>query len=206
MLDETDPNCRALLLQVEERSPFPSRWEPVFDREIMARINAGKALIEGEIWDYKAVLQPLPEDETRRDLASIIEPHHGLLGRASDQWIQDGTVDTGTVQGDLLIQAKVYANGSLKSRLPQDELAVPLDLVTDDSFGQIFRFQVSLETSGVVRSCIALPGGTTDVSKVTDRQKDLSAWIRTLKFKAAKAGVSRIDTGQLELRIEASRE
>lgn len=206
MLNEDDPNCRALMLQIEERSPFPVRWDPAFDEEIMARIDTEKKTRHGKLWIYKAELVPLPDEEPPHRLASIIEPHHGLLGRVSDQWRWVRPVDGVGLHGDLLIRAKVIANGSLKVRLPQDELALPPDLVADDWFGQTFRFQVSLEASGVVRSCVALPGGTTDVSKVTDRQKNLAAWIRTQQFKAAKLGSKTIDAGQLEIQIEASRE
>ena len=32
MLNEDDPNCRKLMMQIEGKSPFPVRWDPVFDR------------------------------------------------------------------------------------------------------------------------------------------------------------------------------
>lgn len=206
MLNEDDPNCRILMLQIEERSPFLVRWDPAFDEEIMLRINHAKNALRGKLWSYDAALIPLPDDEPTRKLASIIEPHHGLLGRVSDQWQWVCPLDGVDLHGDLLVRAKTVANGNLEDRLPGGELALPPDLVASDWFGQIFRFQVSLETSGVVRSCVALPGGTTDVSNVTDRQEDLAHWIRNLRFKEAKPGVETIDAGQLEIQIEASKE
>lgn len=206
MLSEDDPNCQTLMFQVEERSPFPVRWDPVYDQEIMTRIALAKNNLEGEIWNYDAELNPLPEEQSARGLSSIIEPHHGLLGRMTDHWKQEGLAYGADGQGYLFIRAKVLAIGDLKNRIPQAEVPLPLDLVSDDWFGQTFRFQIRLDVNGAVTSCVPLLGGTADAPQITDRHKNLAAWIRTQSFKPVEPASQQSGGGQLELQIEASRE
>lgn len=206
MLTEDDPNCQSLMLQVEERSPFPVRWDPVYDPEIMTRIDHAKNHLLGKIWNYDAALNPLPEEQVARGLPTIIEPHHGLLGRVADPWRQAGLAHGAELRGDLFVRAKLIAIGTLKNRIIQDEVPLPLDLVADNWLGQTFRFQIRLDAKGFVTSCIPLLGGTADAPQVTDRHKNLAAWIRTQSFKPAESAGRLPGGGQLELQIEASRE
>jgi hypothetical protein len=204
MLNEDDPNCRKLMMQIEGKSPFPVRWDPVFDRGTLARIEGGVEVLVGEQWQYHAELVPMPAEKPPRGLASIIEPRDGLLGRVMNDWSEGNSDAVEDVLGDLFIRARVLAGGSIKTRLPGDELPIPADLVADDSFGQSFRFLLELDSAGVVQSCLPLLGGTMDAVKTTDRQKKLAAWLRTQRFK--ESDHDGVATGQLELQIEASRE
>lgn len=208
MLDEDNPKYRKLMsklmMQIEDRSPFPVRWDPVFDRAILARIEDGVDQLGGVQWQYQAELVPMPVEQQSSGLASIIEPRDGLLGRVMNDWSEVGMAAGDGVPGDLLIRAKVQAGGAIATRLPGDELPIPADLVADDSFGQSFRFMLEIDASGIVNGCLPLPGGTMDAVKTTDRQRKLAAWLRTQRFRPADH--DGLATGQLELQIEASRE
>jgi len=206
MLNENDLNCQALMLQVEEHSPFPVRWDPALDEEVLMRVNEEKSLLQGELWDYKVVLKPLPEDKSSDELVSIVDSYDGLWGKIYNQWRQAELVSSVIAPADLIVRARVVAAGDLKHRISGDELALPVDLVADDDFGQVFRFQMGLDELGFVSTCIPLPGGTTDVAKITARQKKLAAWIRSHQFRSAEQGTTGLVTGQLELQIEVIRE
>lgn len=206
MLNESDPHCQSLMLQFEERSPFPVRWDPVSDQEVLMRVNEEKALLQGTLWEYKLALKPMPEDKSSNGLASIVDAHDALWGGVYNQWIKADAVSELVMPRNLLIKARVLTTGKLESRVLGEELALPLDLVSDDGFGQVFRFQIGLDASGFVVTCVPLPGGTTDVTKITDRQKKLAAWIRSQRFGAAEQESTGIVAGQLELQIEVIRE
>lgn len=210
MLNEDDPYCRNLMMQVEERSPFPVRWDPAYDAGSMARIKGGVEKIVGAVWQYDAELLPQPVDKEEDDLASIIEPGRGLLGGMVDNWGRGGsmaTVDEGVElpDGELVISMRVRAGGSLGGRFSGDELPMPVDLVEEDWLGQSFRFMLRVDEDGTVRDCLPLTGGTVDVVKMTNRQKTLAAWLRGQRFK--RSGVGGGDAvGEVELQIEAMRE
>ncbi len=204
MLNEDDPHCANLMIQIERKSPFPVRWDPVFDREVMVRIEESVEGLVGGRWQYDAELAAMPIKKSVGGLESIIEPNDGLLGRVMNDWTEGPQTDLQVPSGELSIRIRVRAGDALKLRLPANEFQLPTDLVADDSFGQSFRFMVELDASGIVLSCVSLPGGTMDATKATDLQKDLAAWLRLQKFnKADRDGAV---TGQLELQIEVSRE
>lgn len=205
MLNEDDPYCQALMLQVEDRSPFPARWDPVSDKEVMSRINKEKELLQGKLWDYNMGLKPLPEDKSSDGLASIIDSYDALMGEANSHWHQAGVFGGVIMRRDLFIKARVHVTGDLKSRISSVELALPVDLIADEAFGQTFRFQLGLDESGFVSICIPLPGGSTDVTNITDREKKLAAWLRALRFNVAEQTMTGLTMGQLELQIEATR-
>lgn len=204
MLNEDNPHCQKLMMQIEDRSPFPVRWDPAFDRGVLTRVEGSVERLIGEQWQYEAELIPMPEEKPPSALASIVEPHKGLLGYVMSDWSAGGPAGVDAAQGGLFIQARVLAGGAIKGRLLGDELPIPSDLVADDSFGQSFRFLLELDAAGIVQGCLPLLGGTMDAVKTTGRQKKLAAWLRTQRFKPADhaGGV----TGQLELQIDASRE
>jgi len=204
MLNQDDPHCGKLMIQIERKSPFPVRWDPVFDREVMVRIEESVEGLVGARWKYDAELTPMPVGESLGGLESIIEPNDGLLGRVMNDWNEEPQIDLEVPRGDLSIRVRVSTGGALKLRLPADEFLLPTDLVADDSFGQSFRFMVELDSLGIVRSCVSLPGGTMDATKATDLQKNLATWLRLQKFNAVNQGEA--VTGQLELQIEANRE
>lgn len=206
MLNEDDPYCQALMLQVEEQSPFPARWDPISDKEVLLRLNEEKDLLQGKLWDYKMGLEPLPEDKSSVELASIINSYDALREGPKSQWRQAGIAGGVIVRSDLLIRARVHVTGDLKSRISSVQLALPPDLIADEDFGQTFRFQLGLDKAGFVNTCIPLPGGSTDVTKITVREKKIAAWLRTLRFSSTEQATAGWATGQLELQIEANRQ
>ena len=207
MLDQNNPHCQALMLEVEERSPFPARWDPVSDKDVLTRVDDEKNLLQGRLWSYEMTLEALPEDKPSNQLISIIDSYDALRGAAYvDRWHQSGMVGGVIEPGGLLIRARVLAMGDLESRISENELVMRVDLVADDGYGQVYRFQLGLDESGFVSSCMPLPGGTTDVTKITTRQKKLAAWLRTQRFKSADKKTEGLVTGQLELQIEAMRQ
>jgi len=93
---------------------------------------------------------------------------------------------------------------------------LPNKLIVEEGYGQIFRFQVALDSAGFVSNCTPLPGGTIDALQITDRQKNLAAWLRAQRFSddgqdggeagaeaGAGGGGDGMVVGQLELQIEA---
>ncbi len=205
MLNEDDPNCRRLMLQIEEKSPFPSRWDPAHDGSTRDRVSALAESVMGKAWEYKPELRKLPprsEESTR--LTSILEPNAGLVTGMMHVWRQDLSASDTPVAADLFVRAAVTAKGDLDKRLIQPDWTLPANLVTEDWFGQSFRFMLGVDEDGIVRSCVPLPGGSTGAIRATDRQKELAVWVRTQRFKpTAQKGVA---FGELQLQIEATRE
>ena len=85
-------------------------------------------------------------------------------------------------------------------------MELPNKLIVEEGYGQIFRFQVALDAAGFVSNCTPLPGGTIDTMQITDRQRNLAAWLRAQRFSDDGQGGGGGDgmvVGQLELQIEA---
>ena len=76
--------------------------------------------------------------------------------------------------------------------------------MTEDWFGQSFRFMLGVDQRGVVRSCMPLPGGSMGVVRITDREKNLAVWLRAQRFKSSEEKGTAF--GELKLQIEAIRE
>lgn len=207
MLDEDNPHCQSLLLEVEERSPFPVRWDPVTDKDVLLRVDEEKGLLQGELWNYEMRLEPLPEKKSSQLLTSIVDSYDEMRGAAyRGRWRQSAAAGGIMEPGDLWIRARLEVSGDLESRIPEPEMVMPGDLISDDGYGQVYRFQLGLDESGAVTTCIPLPGGTTDITKITSRQKILAAWLRAQRFQPADEETSGVATGQLELQIEALRQ
>lgn len=201
VLSPDDPVVRELLLQVEERSPFPARWDPAVDEEVAARILATKSKLEGALWAYEMKLEPLPTMDRTDGLISITESGSDLFDVMPDQWRESEARDLFVAGEKPLIRVRVLASNELKSRISGDQLELPNKLVVEEGYGQIFRFQVALDSAGFVSNCIPLPGGTIDTLQITDRQKNLAAWLRAQRFSDDVGGGMVV--GQLELQIEA---
>lgn len=209
LLDENNPGCQKLLFQVEQRSPFPMRWDPVFDVGLAAARSEMQESLQGALWQYRAALVPLPESKQPHSLAAITGPQEGLLGEVSGGWQQSGQmpglVSEVPERGSVSVRAKLVATNGLASRIGVDGVSLPADLVADDWYGQTFRFYVQLAPSGQVVSCVPLMGGTLEAAVVTDRQKNLADWLRRQVFKPGEAGGKGNGFGRLQLQIEALR-
>ena len=202
MLNESDPHCERLLLQVEERSPFPVRWDPAFDVDTMERINAATSELEGRVWDYRAAMMSLPDNREVSKLPSISEEGcsgSGFYTGGANTWLESAGHEGG-VYKNLRVNAQVVADQAIQSRLPDGELPLPNDLIADEWFGKSFRFLVGIDSLGVVRGCLPLSGGSMEVSKPTEKQRLLAAWLRRTAFKASEN--DSITVGVLELQIE----
>ncbi|MFK7910579.1 MAG: hypothetical protein AB8F34_08250 [Akkermansiaceae bacterium] len=205
LLNEDDPNCRRLMLQIEEKSPFPSRWDPAYDDPSRVRIASMAESVMGELWQYEPELRSLPpRSEELASLASIFEPNTGLVTTLLPAWRQELEASDAPAIGDLYVRGNVIVKGDLSGRLVQNDWALPANLVTEDWFGQSFRFIIGVDERGIVRSCVPLPGGSMGGVRATDRQKNLAVWLRAQRLKAAdKAGTT---FGELHIQIEATRE
>ena len=204
-INENDPNCRRLMLQVEAQSPFPARWDPAYDLVTRDRVAAMAEKVMGEPWEYQAELKLLPpRAQDTFGLTSILEPRAGLLAGMMHTWPQN--LDSAEVVGggDLFVRGSIRVSGELSERLMKQEWILPANLVSEDWFGQSFRFMVGVDSKGIVRSCVSLPGGSMGVVRVTDRQEELAVWLRAQRFKSVdKEGMV---FGELELQIDATRE
>ena len=94
--------------------------------------------------------------------------------------------------------------GKLNKRLILPEWMLPANLVAEDWFGQSFRFMLSVDELGVVRSCVPLPGGSLGTTRATDVQKGLAVWVRAQHFKPSEQ--PGIVFGELQLQIKVTRE
>lgn len=204
MLNEDDPNCQRILLQVEEKSPFPSRWDPAHDLDTRERIAARVEAVMGRAWEYQPELRSVPPTTGESTaLASILEPDVGLLSGMMRNWTQELETQEAHGVGDPVIRGSVRVSGELEKRLSAEQWALPANLVTEDWFGQSFRFMLGVDENGIVRSCVPLPGGSMGVVRATDRQQDLSVWLRVQRFKpASEKGMV---FGELHLQIQAIR-
>ncbi len=205
MLNENDPNCRDIMIQIEEQSPFPVRWDPAYDPEVMRGIEQDLSHLHGLKNEYSPQLAPLSVQSAPRELASVRRSSDGLLGDVMQHWDESHTPPDIAPPTDLFVRARISVDSNLKGRLPQDEFSLPPNLVADDSFGQSFLFLITMDAKGIIRGCMPLPGGSTDASKTTERQKNLATWLRLQRFKPAAHPKGDV-TGELELQIEASRE
>lgn len=206
MLTDDDPNCQWLLLQVEERAPFPLRWDPASDPETMGRVKAATSLLEGRVWDYRPSMAQLPENEERLTLPSIVESGSRLFldtVDTSNRALDEDDSSPGRLRGDLRVRAQVVADPEIRGRLPSGEFPLPRDLIADEWFGHSFRFLLGIDALGVVRGCLPLSGGSLEVVKPTEQQKFLAAWLRRTTFKASDHDESGVKIGVLELHIEA---
>lgn len=216
-LKPDDPATRKLMFEIEEKSPFPARWDPAHDAGTRARVSMMLEDAVGEPWEYDAELVPVPTgvEQGRGELASIVDTRAGLLSGMEYGWRQDPVRVEVPRAGDLYVRAQVSATDDLIGRLPVEELNLPANLVAEDWFGQSFRFMVGVDARGVVRHCVPLPGGSMGVAKAGDRQKELGVWLRGQLFKPvpdgggkknADGGPDGLSFGELRLRIDATRE
>ncbi len=211
MLSEGNPFCERLMLQIEERSPFPLRWDPAFDSETMGRIARTVSRLEGRVWDYSPAMLPLPEGGGLVSLPSVSDGGSdggvSFFVREDRPWQKfagSGDVSPEGFRGDLNVRALLVASGQIGARLPSSELSLPGGVIADEWFGQSFRFLMSVDAHGVVRGCLPLSGGSMEVAKPTYKQKLLAAWLYRTAFKPALD--EPVSVGVLELQIEARME
>jgi len=205
MINEDDPDCLTLLVQIEERSPFPRRWDPAYDAEAMSRVSQGTDQLLGKTWNYQPVLEPLPTESSELILPSIVEPDANLLGNITRTWEVAALENPDQERGELFVRAKITADAAIQTRLPKKSQALPQELVAEEWFGQSFRFLIGIDSKGVVRGCIPLSAETLEAVKPSDKQKLLAAWLRIQRFLPGDPDQP-TTIGVLELEIEALRE
>jgi len=203
MLNPDDPAVRGLLLQVEDKSPFPSRWDPATDEEVANRISAKRGELDGSLWSYEIQLQPLPTIDRSPSLISITQSASELFDVMPNHWQKSAAVEGFVARERPVIQVRVVASEQIKPRVAGNKLELPNKLIVDEGYGQIFRFQIALDAAGFVSNCTPLPGGTIDSIKTTERQRNLAAWLRAQRFSDGGEGAPEMVAGQLELQIEA---
>ena len=205
MLNPDNPYCAMLMLQVEERSPFPLRWDPAFDLETMGRIAVMTNKIEGRVWTYQPGMHTLPEVADSVGLPSVFEAGDAGFVSLRSSWSDfDGRNSIDGQRGGVNLRALMVAGDSIRARLPSSELSLPGGMIADEWYGQSFRFLMSIDANGVVRGCLPLSGSSMEVSKPTEKQKLLSAWLRRIVFTPSRDGVASM--GVLEFQIEAREE
>lgn len=203
MLNPDDPAVRGLLLQVEDKSPFPSRWDPATDEEVTNRVLAKRGELEGSLWSHEMQLQPLPVVDRSPSLISITQSAPALFDVMPRHWQKPEVTEEFMAGERPVILVRVVASEQLKPRIVGNKLELPNKLIIDEGYGQIFRFQIALDAAGFVSNCTPLPGGTVDAIKITDRQRDLASWLRAQRFSDGGDEAPQMVVGQLELQIEA---
>lgn len=206
VLNEDNPGAAKLLMQVEENSPFPARWDPAVDDEVQRRIAEDKNQLEGELWTYEMRMAQLPLKSKTSELPSITDAYDDLLFGSADKWRAYGANNGFLDQDEPVIRVRVMAGDQLKPRISGDQLQLPNELIIDEGYGQIYRFQIALDSAGFVSNCTPLPGGTTDTLIISDRHKDLASWLRSQRFREDEQEGAGMIVGEVELQIEALRE
>ncbi len=202
MINEDDPHAYQLLVQIEERSPFPRRWDPAYDHDTMGRIRDSANLLAGYVSGYHPELQPLPTAEEGGVLPSVIKPSSALTGETLRSWeLAQGEGQVS--RGDIYVQARITADKDITERLPNQSLSLPRALVAEEWYGQTYRFYISVNDRGVVTDCLALSGESLEALKPMEKEKLLAAWLRSQRL--ASAAGSPVVRGVLELQIEALR-
>jgi len=204
MLNNDSPYSLCLMQQVENRSPFPARWDPAFDENTMGRVERATNVLEGPVLAYQPLLMPLPAIHKMMSLPSVMnECGAGGVGSTGmwSNWEGGKVAVTEIGYNDLQVSVQIVADEGIQRRLPLDDLLLPAHLMTDESFGQSFRFLVGIDSLGVVRGCLSLSGGNMEVAKPTEKQKLLAAWLRRMIFQPIDQ--ESIMIGVIELQIEA---
>lgn len=204
LLREGDPHCERLMLQIEDKSPFPLRWDPAYDAVTMGRVSESSRMLEGRVWDYKPTMMELPRADDSLELPSIVEQGGGYSIDLVSSWKDEETGqsgDLGGFAGDTNVSALIVADKQIHALLPAGDLPLPGAVVADEWYGQTFRFLVGIDSFGVVRGCLPLSGGSMEVAKPTDKQKLLASWLRRMAFKASEEDGGTI--GVLEIQIQA---
>lgn len=203
MINEDDPNSYQLMVQIEERSPFPRRWDPAYDGDTMGRINKEADILANYVRKYEPTLKPLPRVKEKGELPSVIKPSSALTGRVMKSWELKEGVDSSS-RGAVYVQARMSADKKIEERLQSKTLGLPRALVAEEWYGQTYRFYVSVNDKGVVTDCLALSGESLETLKPVEKEKLLATWLRSQRLKSAEdAPVLR---GVIELQIEALRE
>lgn len=203
MINEEDPHSYHLLVQIEERSPFPRRWDPAYDEDTMRRVSEEANLLAGYVREYKPELRPLPVADEIGALPSVIKPASALTGNAVKAWMLESSSGEST-RGDVYVQARITADEKIEKRLQGKTLSLPRVLVAEEWYGQTYRFHISVNAKGVVTDCLPLSGESLEVMKPMEKEKLLAAWLRSQRLESA-ADAAEL-RGVIELEIEALRE
>ena len=200
ILDENDSRNYQLLLQIEERSPFPNRWDPAHDVDTLGRIKQEVNFLAGHSRKYEPQLMSLPVVEEKLTLPSVIKPKSTLLGNALKTWSLNEESES-LQRGAIFIAARITADEEMESRLGVESRSLPPAVVAEEWYGQVFRFLVSLDEKGCVGDCLSLSGESLESLKPTEKEKLIATWLRGQKFEPAKG--EPILRGVIELQIEA---
>lgn len=203
MINENDPNAFQLLVQIEERSPFPRRWDPAYDEDSMGRVRHEANQLAGYSRRYDPELRPLPKEAEGDSLPSVVKVGSSLTGDAVRTWSLAGNAEE-PARGGVFVRARITADKKIEERIGERSLSLPRELVAEEWYGQTYRFLISVDQKGVVIDCLALSGESLEVMKPMEKEKLLATWLRSQRLEAAAdASVLR---GMLELHIEALRE
>ena len=73
-LDESDPSLSQLFLEIEQKSPFPVRWDPISEKQSLARLRAQVDPSSVEQWQYSPELRSVVDVSTKRNLLAPYVP------------------------------------------------------------------------------------------------------------------------------------
>ena len=208
LLLDNVPECRMLLLKVEDRSPFPNRWDPASDKNTMKRVDIALRKLEEPIWDYQPTMMALPEVTKKEKPPLICQDNHCLFQALQNDWERqsdDKPFSPITKLEEVSVVIQFIATSPLRERLPSLTMQIDNDQFGEDWYGQSFRFLIGIDPTGVVRGCLPLSGSTIAVVKPTTKQQILSDLLRKTRFKPTQKN-DQITNGVLELTIKASEE
>lgn len=202
VIDQLDPSNQALMMIVEQRSPFPPRWDPAYDVGVLKRVNEGLESMMGASSSYDTPLLPIPEESYADYSVSNVRADDGLFYQEILQREVPEALAASGSRGGLLRNISILESSALSSRLECLYHPLPDGLVSESSYGQSYEFIVGLDTKGEVFSCLPVTGGAMDTIKPSNSQRKLASWLRKQNYKAA----DDITVGMIELQIEAVRE
>ena len=200
MINHDDPHSQKLIMQVEHLSPFVARWDPALSPSVLKRIKEkAKSFIDPST-PYEAPLMPLPHEVEPDRLAALYD-HNTELFIFNDKKIQAAPSSQGGASTDVSVSALFTLHGNIKGRLLQDSYVLPEFLITEDVYGQSFKFVLALDTKGHVYSCLPVTGSALASNKPTAYQKLIASWLKLQKFEPVES--KELVVGELIVRIVA---
>lgn len=215
MVDEGDFRNQGFINLVETLSPFPPRWDPAYDVDVFQRIDEKLTdLMEGDS-SYSAELLPMPEERlwgkgvSSQSFLSAI----GEKGVFYDHFLDSEAFNGNSVahaqkapeQGELTLNVSLFAGDRFSQRLAgfEDGQLLPKDAVSEDAYGQSYRFIIGVDERGRVISSLPAMGRAVDSVNQGDSQRGLMEWLRGQVFQPVDEEGIVVET--VELRISATR-
>ncbi|GAA5495278.1 hypothetical protein Rhal01_01453 [Rubritalea halochordaticola] len=182
-------NDERLSLWVDQKSPFPARWDPADDQEHLQRVEDELTLALATSSIRETEWREMPASQQRLTSPSIFKVAEQVLPELSK-----GEREL-VPEAPIKLQLDTEMLGDLAKRRPTQIEAFEQDIPAEE-FGKQFRWFISLDREGNVVYLAPVEPGNGEFSKL------LENWLRGLKFKAADI---EMQAGEMVVRVGRKR-